>query len=222
MTLKRSLGAAALGLLLVVSHANADTMTLTGSGTAGFLPASFNPSGIAAINADGIHAGTPITIFSGTGNAGGLAVSPNTALTFTFMGKEATFTSQLLYGNSLLFSNNAAPGTSSASIIAGGGIVPFSFKVTQGNTTANNGGTIASGLSIAFAKVSDTVFYVFLDDGGNARDSDFDDMVVKIVDPLNPLVAPIATPLPAALPLFATGLGALGLFSWRRKRKATL
>ena len=29
-----------------------------------------------------------------------------------------------------------------------------------------------------------------------------------------------ATPLPAALPLFATGLGAMGLFCWRRKRKA--
>ena len=29
----------------------------------------------------------------------------------------------------------------------------------------------------------------------------------------------IATPLPAALPLFATGLGALGLLGWRRKRK---
>jgi uncharacterized protein (TIGR03118 family) len=29
-----------------------------------------------------------------------------------------------------------------------------------------------------------------------------------------------STPLPAALPLFATGLGGLGLLSWRRKRKA--
>ncbi len=28
------------------------------------------------------------------------------------------------------------------------------------------------------------------------------------------------TPLPAALPLLATGLGAMGLFGWRRKRKA--
>jgi hypothetical protein len=27
-----------------------------------------------------------------------------------------------------------------------------------------------------------------------------------------------ATPLPAALPLFATGLGAIGLFGWRKKR----
>ena len=29
-----------------------------------------------------------------------------------------------------------------------------------------------------------------------------------------------ATPLPAALPLFATGIGALGLLGWRRKRRA--
>ena len=28
------------------------------------------------------------------------------------------------------------------------------------------------------------------------------------------------TPIPAALPLFATGLGALGLLGWRRKKKA--
>jgi len=33
-------------------------------------------------------------------------------------------------------------------------------------------------------------------------------------------IATLATPLPAALPLFATGLGALGLLGWRRKRKA--
>lgn len=31
---------------------------------------------------------------------------------------------------------------------------------------------------------------------------------------------PAATPIPAALPLFATGLGAMGLLGWRRKRKA--
>jgi hypothetical protein len=33
-------------------------------------------------------------------------------------------------------------------------------------------------------------------------------------------IAVTTTPLPAALPLFAGGLGALGLFGWRRKRKA--
>ena len=28
-----------------------------------------------------------------------------------------------------------------------------------------------------------------------------------------------ATPLPAAMPLFATGLGLVGMFGWRRRRK---
>jgi hypothetical protein len=31
---------------------------------------------------------------------------------------------------------------------------------------------------------------------------------------------PVATPLPAALPLLVTGLCTLGLVGWRRKRKA--
>jgi hypothetical protein len=31
---------------------------------------------------------------------------------------------------------------------------------------------------------------------------------------------PIFPPIPTALRLFATGLGAMGLFGWRRKRKA--
>lgn len=35
------------------------------------------------------------------------------------------------------------------------------------------------------------------------------------------VVTASATPLPAALPLFASGLGGLGLLGWRRKRKAT-
>ena len=35
----------------------------------------------------------------------------------------------------------------------------------------------------------------------------------------NITTASATTPLPAALPLFATGLGGLGLLGWRRKRK---
>ena len=33
-------------------------------------------------------------------------------------------------------------------------------------------------------------------------------------------IGPVVTPLPTALPLFATGLGALGLLGWRRKKNA--
>jgi len=40
---------------------------------------------------------------------------------------------------------------------------------------------------------------------------------VTTMGPTNPSVIP----LPASLPLFASGLGALGLLGWRRKRKST-
>jgi hypothetical protein len=33
-------------------------------------------------------------------------------------------------------------------------------------------------------------------------------------------ISPIITPLPTTLPLFATGLGVLGLLGWRRKKRA--
>ncbi len=46
---------------------------------------------------------------------------------------------------------------------------------------------------------------------GNHEDPAIDNIVVQLDS--------AATPLPAALPLFATGIGALGLLGWRRKKK---
>jgi hypothetical protein len=212
----RVLGAVAVVVSsLSVGSATADTLSLSGIGTPSTLPADFNPTGLAAMNLDGIGVGTAITIFSGINNTGGLSISPTAGVTFTFMGKEAAYTDQLLFGNTVLFNNNVAPGTSSGTFTVNAGSVPFSFRAVtpHGNLDANNGGAIALNLEIAFAKVSDTVFYAFFEDGGGGS-IDFDDMVVRITDP------PITTtPLPGALPLFATGLGALGLLGWRRKRK---
>jgi len=213
MSSARILGAVAVVSWLSAGIASADTLSLSGIGTPGVLTREFNPTGLAAMNLDGIGVGTAITIFSGA-NTGGLSISPTAGATFTFMGKEASYTNQLLFGNTVLFDNNVAPGTTSATLTVNAGLVPFLFRaVSPGNKIANNGGAMASGLQIAFAKVSDTVFYAFFEDGGGGA-KDFDDMVVKIVDP------PLNTPLPGALPLFATGLGALGLLGWRRKRKA--
>ena len=40
-----------------------------------------------------------------------------------------------------------------------------------------------------------------------------------VADLIVSFASDVETPLPGALPLFATGLGALGLLGWRRKRK---
>ncbi|HEX3342143.1 MAG TPA: hypothetical protein VHT68_23570 [Pseudolabrys sp.] len=53
------------------------------------------------------------------------------------------------------------------------------------------------------------------------NNSTIDDGKLIVTGPsLGTAAAPGATPLPAALPLFATGLGALGFLGWRRKRRA--
>lgn len=65
--------------------------------------------------------------------------------------------------------------------------------------TATSGSTLISLLGTDSGGVQD---YIGLDN-------------VNLVDN-----GPAATPLPAALPLFASSVGALGLFGWRRKRKA--
>lgn len=50
---------------------------------------------------------------------------------------------------------------------------------------------------------------------------DVDFFVSTFVGPTNwPAFEDAQTPVPAALPLFASGLGVIGLFGWRRKRKA--
>ena len=211
--------------MLSVGSASADTLTLSGIGTPGTLSGNFNPTGLAAMNLDGIGVGTAITIFSGRNNTGGLSLSPLAEVFFEFMGSESKFTSQLLFGNTALFNNKATPGTSSATFAVNAGLVPFSFQEAFGrkNFDAKNGGSMPRHLQIGFARVSDTVFYAFFEDGrGNRRErADFDDMVIRITDPpLGVTDTPIVTPLPGALPLFAGGLGVLGLLGWRRKRKA--
>jgi hypothetical protein len=77
----------------------------------------------------------------------------------------------------------------------------------------NSGGTLFAGFNFA------TPVSTLLASGS----ADFDGGIVSV--PGERGLASLAgtavlTPLPAALPLFATGIGGLGLLGWRRKRKA--
>jgi len=57
---------------------------------------------------------------------------------------------------------------------------------------------------------SSSTLLEFQASNGDGLDAGLDNVDVELA----------ATPLPATLPLFASGLGALGLLGWRRKRKA--
>ena len=97
---------------------------------------------------------------------------------------------------------------------------PFDLTALFGATSATTGTfTPATSLQASSNDNTITVGINFLGGGpasdGACNDCYGPDIVATINTPSSG-----ATPLPATLPLFATGLGGLGLFGWRRKRKA--
>jgi hypothetical protein len=99
----------------------------------------------------------------------------------------------------------------------------FQGKPSVLTVTASSGATIVYDAGydkniwyVVLPAIADITSIVFGDTGtGNIR---IDDIVVSFASVGEGALQ--ATPLPAALPLFAAGLGALGLLGWRRKRKA--
>jgi hypothetical protein len=92
------------------------------------------------------------------------------------------------------------------------------YYVSPGNAL------VAGGVLLTNGKYSFRV-YDYTDTNNNYGDqlawfvsSGFNPAIITV----SATISTSATPLPAALPLFATGLGALGLLARRRKRKAAL
>ena len=78
-------------------------------------------------------------------------------------------------------------------------------------------------LAHVFWSEGTSVIYENAQEGGGWPVYEVAKLADTLVCPVNAngcLTIPAPTPLPPALPLFATGLGALGLFGWRRRRKS--
>jgi hypothetical protein len=236
----------ALASLLSFGGANAATVGFTiiggSTGPADTLGhgAPFDPGGWVPSSNFNLGQNSPVTVFSGNfGSGDGLFVSDGTGntplaavLTYTYEGFEAGYTNVAFATSAdALFVNRSTSSLTAATVgdvqtrgfsfTNNPDLVPFSFQSITGGTLAANGGDVTSGAAIAFVVVNNGLTaYAFFDDSGAGPDADYDDMVVRI--DYTPLTrgGPPSTPLPAALPLFATGLGAMGLFGWRRKRKA--
>lgn len=100
--------------------------------------------------------------------------------------------------------------------LASNGASPSDFSVAWDGTTLPGSALTDPNSSGSYVE------YSFLLTGTGSDTlaiSERDDPGYMALDDVS-LTGASATPLPAALPLFATGLGALGLFGWRRKRKA--
>jgi hypothetical protein len=98
------------------------------------------------------------------------------------------------------------------------------LKGLTGTEASMNGLTVRALLSdMNILLGGGTVANISLTDADDVTDgvnSSFNGGPVSTFGQNNLELPPSATPLPATLPLFATGIGALGLLGWRRKRKA--
>lgn len=89
--------------------------------------------------------------------------------------------------------------------------IPFNLNINYSDTL-----TIAGGSKFSFLDGGSLwqVVVNALTLGPNPGGTMYANLTAQVTDP------PVSqAPLPAALPLFATGLGAMGLLGWRRKRK---
>ena len=164
--------------------------------------------------------GTNDVINTNTGTFGQLSATQNTTLRFTFLGNEAGNTNSLLFNGFVAAGSATNTATISDSFIlnAGTGTVNFGFTGNGGLTASN---TTNPEENIAFLENVDSLvdaagnpfaFLVGFNDGGS-DDADFDDYVVGISEVS-------AVPVPAALPLLASALGAFGIARRRNKQKA--
>ena len=200
-----------------VTYANDNFTTVAARQTFLANQASALAAQIAVLQSDGAK---NIVVY-GTQGSGGLATfytnrlfSDLAALSVKFIGADiagmiATVeASPTSYGftTSTVFPGTVGPGTGSACATQTGGGPTTGW----GQWCANK--TTASSLyaTLTSANAEQTSFFS-------------DDQHLSAAGQLieaNYVYSLIVTPLPAALPLFATGLGALGLLGWRRKRKA--
>jgi len=192
-------------------------VTLAGNFVDPFLPAGLVPFNVQDIG------GKVYVTYAPAGRTNQINATPGMGAISVF-GENGVFQQQLVSGGQL-----AAPW--------GIALAPASFGQFGGDLLVGNRSSVASGIN-AFdpttgvflgtipidigSNTGGALWALIFGNGGNGGDPNtlyFTDGIGA--EELHGLFgAIVVTPIPAALPLFATGLGALGLLGWRRKKAA--
>ena len=230
--MKKILSATVLALGLMTGVSQAATILNVSGGSNVILPTTpgfkgYNPSPTTAPFA---VAGDTVINTSVPGD--GLKLDGKANVTFTFLGKEASFTNVLFEGISL-FSNTAAAGTSVTltTVLPNlGGFLDFKFlsgtniygapigstvDIVNGNNSATYG-SIA--FKVIYATFNTATVLAFLNDHFSG-DADYDDMVIKIDAVRVKNATTPDVPIPAGAVLLLSGLAGLG-FMGRARAKA--
>ena len=140
------------------------------------------------------------------GASGTISANPSTILLNTLnftAGVNAVIPA--VYNNTFSFSETVTIGTGSGTLV-----VPFNLSINYSDTLTVVGGTT---LSILVGANLWNIVVNGLIIGPNPGGTQIGYLYAQVSDPMT-------TPLPAALVLFGSGLGAIGLFSRRKKARA--
>ena len=215
--------------LLGLTPANAVTITWTfnsGSGAAANSNAQTYaadaPNATTTLTAQGFlnnTFGTAETLYNKNtgGNEIGLGLASDPSNQHEIEGTQVLLISLNLAHTSMTFSMNSVDNHEGWQVYGSttGGAGTFSLLMS-------NTGLLDEGLhTLTSANGGADLFYYFayIDDGSPSGGQGSNILLHTLSIEATTGRSGDPTPLPAALPLFASGLGALGLYSWRRKRK---
>jgi len=108
-----------------------------------------------------------------------------------------------------------------------GGATPVAIDPTSGTVTGLTPGTTFTGSAFDVVSSASTLYFVSSTNltllnlvNETTGVLNFTFLSAPVTDMTVGVTGASTVPIPGALPLFATGLGALGLLGWRRKKKA--
>jgi hypothetical protein len=183
-------------------------MLLSFGSVANALPLSYSTSGSPTQLKLGDTIGSPYDILTIAGASGTITTDPSTILLNTlYFTAGVNATVPATYNNQFSFAETVTLGSGTGTLV-----VPFNLSISYSDTLTVVGGTT---LSILVGANLWNIVVNGLTIGPNPGGTMTGLLTAQVSDP------PSATPLPAALVLFGSGLGAMGLFSRRRKRKAS-